>query len=258
MQNLIIAYLLSHPIILIGLLGLIFNILRRFFVAPTNPQQRNSTQAQEAERRRLLLEAQARQKAALDDTEIFRQTAPKSLGMNDEDVDDDGLFTTGKQVVAQSQTSSGGSPDQQMKDFQADILAALGMKPDSSSNSSQATLRKQLAQKMGRAAKPTQQPSKAAQLTAQQQQIAAREAKNPTARDSAGGITSSLNSEMVARSMTSIVDSNAGVSNSSMQVKLGREASTTTSNSTRFGTTNDVVRGIIWSEILGKPKSARR
>jgi hypothetical protein len=253
----IIAYLLAHPIILIGLLGFLFNILRRFFVvSPTNAQTK-TRQEMELQRRRLL-EERARQQAALDDTEIFRRTAPKSLGMNDEDVDDDGLFTTGQPVV-KSQTSNTPNQDQQTKDFQADILAALGMKPDSSSGGNpQETLRRQLAQKMGRNTPTVTQPSKAAQLTAQQQQIAAREAKNPTSRDAGGGITSSLKSEMVASSTNNIVDSNAGVSNSSIQVKLDRNTRVAASNSTNFGATNDVVRGIIWSEILGKPKSARR
>jgi hypothetical protein len=71
-------------------------------------------------------------------------------------------------------------------------------------------------------------------------------------------ITPSLAPEMIAQKVTMMTDSNAGVANSSIQVKLEREKSTTTSNSTRFGTTNDVVRGIIWSEILNKPKASRR
>ncbi len=257
MQNVIIAYLLSHPLILIALLGFIYNIFFRSRTPKANPGQRNVMQEMELQRKRLL-EEQARQQAALDDTETFRQNKPKSLGMNDQDADPDGLFTTGKSVVVSQTSSSSSSSDQQMKDFQADILAALGMKPDSSSssNSPQEVLRRQLAQKMGRAA-TTQQPSKAAQLTAQQQEIVAREAKNPTSRDASGGITSSLRSEMTSNSTNNIVDSNAQVVNSSMEVKLERNRSLD-SRSTRFGSGNDVVRGVIWSEILNKPKSARR
>jgi hypothetical protein len=257
MLNAVLAYLISHPLILIALLGFVYNLLRPKPSKP-NPEQQKPAQEIELQRRRLL-EEQARQKAALDDTEIFRRSAPKSLGMNDEEPDDDGLFTTGKQIVVQSQTSSGNS-DEQLKDFQADILAALGMKPDSSGKNPQETLRRQLAQKMGRTSSPSQTSQKisAKQLTAQQQIIASREAENPTARDSSGTITSSLKSEMTSNSTNNIVDSNAAVRNSSMKVNLSRTPSSVTSNSTRFGTTNDVVRGIIWSEILGKPKSSRR
>jgi hypothetical protein len=254
--SLILAYLISHPLVLIALLGFAYNLLRPKPAKPNS--QRPNTSAQMLERKRLL-EEQARQKAALDDAETFRRTAPKSLGMNDEEPDDDGLFTTGKQVVVQSQTSSA-NPNQQMTDFQADILAALGMKPDPSSNSPQDTLRRQLAQKMGRNAgtsQTSQQPI-VKKLTAQQQIIASREAENPTARDSSGTITSSLKSEMTSNSTNNIVDSNAAIRNSSMQVKLGRSPTSVRSNSSSFGTTNDVVRGMIWSEILGKPKSSRR
>jgi hypothetical protein len=257
MLNAILAYLISHPLILIALLGFVYNLLRPKPARP-NAGQQKTMQEIELQRKRLL-EEQARQKAALDDTEIFRRSAPKSLGMNDEEPDDDGLFTTGKQVVVQSQTSSGNS-DEQLKDFQADILAALGMKPDPGSKNPQDTLRRQLAQKMGRGAAPSQTSQKisAKQLTAQQQIIASREAENPTSRDSSGTITSSLKSEMVSNSTNNIVDSNAAVRNSSMQVNLSRAPNSVASNSTSFGTTNDVVRGIIWSEILGKPKSSRR
>jgi hypothetical protein len=253
----ILSYLISHPLILIALLGFVYNLLRPKPSKPNPGQQRNLRELEL--QRKNLLEEQLRQKAALDDTEIFRKSAPKSLGMNDEDVDDDGLFTTGKPVVAQSQTSSA-NQSQQMTDFQADILAALGMKPDSSGSSPQDTLRRQLAQKMGRNAGSTQtsQQPIVKKLTAQQQIIASREAENPTARDSSGTITSSLKSEMVSNSTNNIVDSNAAIRNSSMQVKLDRTPTSVRSNSSSFGTTSDVVRGMIWSEILGKPKSSRR
>jgi hypothetical protein len=255
--NSILTYLISHPLILIALLGFIYNLLRPKPVR-TNPGQQKVLQEMELQRKRLL-EEQARQKAALDDAETFRRTAPKSLGMNDEDVDNDGLFTARKPVIVQSQTSSSNS-DQQMTDFQADILAALGMKPDSGSKNPQDTLRRQLAQKMGRGSAPSQTSQKisAKQLTAQQQIIASREAENPTARDASGTITSSLKSEMVSSNTNNIVDSNAAIRNSSMQVKLDRTPTSVRSNSSSFGTTNDVVRGMIWSEILGKPKSSRR
>lgn len=254
--SLILTYLISHPLILIALLGFVYNLLRPKLSKP-NPGQQKTLQELELQRKRLL-EEQARQKAALDDMETFRKTAPKSLGMNDEDIDNDGLFTTGKPVVVQSQTSSS-NQSQQMTDFQADILAALGMKPDQGSNP-QETLRKQLAQKMGRTAgssQTSQQPI-VKQLTAQQQIIAAREAESPTARDSSGTITSSLKSEMTSNSTNNIVDSNAAVRNSSMQVNLNRTPAPIRSNLSSFGSTNDVVRGMIWSEILAKPKSSRR
>ncbi len=256
MLSLILTYLISHPLVLIALLGFVYNLLRPKPVK-SNPGQQKAAQEMELQRKRLL-EEQSRQRAALDDTEIFRKTAPKSLGMNDEDLDDDGLFTTGRPVVVKSQTSSS-NPNQQMTDFQADILAALGMKPDQGS-SPQDTLRKQLAQKMGRNAGSTQtsQQPIVKKLTAQQQIIAAREAENPTARDSSGTITSSLKSEMTSKSTNNIVDSNAAVRNTSMQMSLNRTPIPIRSNSSSFGGTNDVVRGMIWSEILGKPKSSRR
>jgi hypothetical protein len=255
--GLILTYLISHPLVLIALLGFVYNLLRPKPSKPS-PDQRKRSQELELQRKRLL-EEQLRQKAALDDAETFRRSSPKSLGMNDEDIDDDGLFTTKKPVVMQSQTS-GTNPNQQMTDFQADILAALGMKTDSSNPSPQETLRRQLAQKMGRTGGSTQtsQQPIVKKLTAQQQIIASREAENPTSRDSSGTITSSLKSEMTSNSTNNIVDSNAAVRNTSMQVKLDRTPNSVTSNSTSFGTTNDVVRGMIWSEILGKPKSSRR
>ncbi len=254
--SLILTYLISHPLILIALLGFVYNLLRPK-PAKSNSQRPN-TASQMLERKRLL-EEQTRQKAALDDAGTFRRTAPKSLAMNDEDLDDDGLFTTGKPVVMQSQTASA-NQSPQMTDFQADILAALGMKPDPSNTSPQESLRRQLAQKMGRSANSSQtsQQPIVKQLTAQQQIIASREAENPTARDSSGTITSSLKSEMTSNSTNNIVDSNASVTNTSMQVNLSRAPIPIRSNSSSFGSTNDVVRGMIWSEILAKPKSTRR
>ena len=113
----------------------------------------------------------------------------------------------------------------------------------------QDALRGQLAQKMGRSLQPS--------TPSQSQQTVRSKAKSINATPNTV-ITSSLKPEMIAQKVTMMTDSNAGVANSSIQVKLERKPSTTTSNSTQFGTTNDVVRGIIWSEILGKPKSARR
>jgi hypothetical protein len=250
----IIAFLLSNIEIVFVIIVVVGGVLSTISKAgkTLSDQQRRVMQDMELQRRRLL-EEQARLEAD-PNTQSYRgyldRTRPEKL----EDLyheKEDSLFTgpPGKNIPAGSSSTPG---EQQLKDFQADILAALGMKGNETSpKNAQDALRGQLAQKMGRTAS---QPSQA-----QVQQTVRSKAKSiTTAPPVSTGITSSLAPEMTAQKVTLMTDSNAGVANSSIQVKLEKKPRVVTSNSTQFGTTNDVVRGIIWSEILGKPKSARR
>jgi hypothetical protein len=263
----IFNFLIANPIVALLLLSFLFNIVRTAIAPPkTNPRD------PEMQRRKKMLEQQLRQnqnnprrtEESLD--AYLNRTRPEKLEDHDGDGRDDnpdGLFR--ESSVPKNSTSGNAQPtDQSLKDFQADILAALGMKeaPTQSPNSQDA-LRGQLAQKMGRTAPPIDPNSASATQTrrSQAKSITKNQSGSSVIVPSNGGssvITPNLRPEMTAQKVTMMTDSNAGVTNSSIQVKLEREASTTTSNSTRFGTTNDVVRGIIWSEILNKPKASRR
>lgn len=252
----ILTFLLSHlelVFVALFLIGSFLNLINRAGKTLSDQQRRVMTET-ELQRRRLL-EEQSRLEAN-PNTQSYsgylQRTRPEKLEDHDGDgMDDnpDGLFKDDPIP----RTSSNTQPtDQSMKDFQADILAALGMKPEASQPKSvQDVLRGQLAQKMGRASTSSAQSQSGQTVRSRAKSISA-------AQSAATGITSSLNPEITAQRVTFMTDSNAGVANSSLQVKQVRENSTTTSNSTRFGTTNDVVRGIIWSEILKKPKASRR
>lgn len=261
----IINFLIANPIVALLLLSFLFNIVRTA-IAPPKANPRNP----EMQRRRQLLEQQLRQnqndprrtEESIDT--YLNRTKPEKLEDHDKDGFDDnpdGLF---KDTPTSRTSSSTSNSDQGLKDFQADILAALGMKEAPTQNPNpQDALRGQLAQKMGRTAPPIDPNSASATQTrrSQAKSITKNQSGSSVIVPSNGGssvITPNLRPEMIAQKVTMMTDSNAGVTNSSIQVKLERERSTTTSNSTRFGTTNDVVRGIIWSEILNKPKASRR
>ena len=254
----IIAFLLSNIEIAFVIIVVVGGVLNTISKAgkTLSDQQRRVMQDTELQRRRLL-EEQARLEAN-PNTQSYSGYLDRSRPEKLEDLyheKEDSLFVgpPGKNIPEGS--SSG---EQQLKDFQADILAALGMKgSENQPKNAQDALRGQLAQKMGRSLQPS--------TPSQSQQTVRSKAKSINATPNTvitaaqnTVITSSLKPEMIAQKVTMMTDSNAGVANSSIQVKLERKPSTTTSNSTQFGTTNDVVRGIIWSEILGKPKSARR
>jgi hypothetical protein len=194
----------------------------------------------------------------------LNRTKPEKLEDHDGDGRDDRPDALFKDDPMPRTSSSTGSSDQSLKDFQADILAALGMKeaPNGKPNPQDA-LRGQLAQKMGRTAPPIDPNSASATQTrrSQAKSMTRNQGGSSVIVPSNGGssvITPSLAPEMKAQRVTMMTDSNAGVTNSSIQAIQTRETSTSSSNSTRFGTTNDVVRGIIWSEILNKPKASRR
>ncbi len=259
----IIAFLISNPIVALLLLSFLFSIVRNAISPPkANPKEL------EMQRRRQVLEEQLRQQQTkpkmLDESidAYLNRTRPEKLEDHDGDGRDDnpdGLFK-GDPVSRTNPATT----DQSLKDFQADILTALGMKPESvQGKNAQDTLRGQLAQKMGRTA-PQPDPNSASATQTRRSQaksMTRNQSGSSVIVPSNGGssvITPNLAPEMTAQRVTMMTDSNAGVTNSSIQVKLERERSTTTSNSTRFGTTNDVVRGIIWSEILNKPKASRR
>jgi hypothetical protein len=218
------------------------------------------------QRRRKMLEEQLRQnqnnpqRAGESIDAYLNRTRPEKL----EDHDGDGRDDNPDGLFKDDPVPKAATTDQGLKDFQADILAALGMKevPTGKPNPQDA-LRGQLAQKMGRTTPAIDPNSASATQTrrSQAKSMTRNQSGSSVVVPSNGGssvITPSLTPEMTAQKVTMMTDSNAGVTNSSIQVKLERERSTTTSNSTRFGTTNDVVRGIIWSEILNKPKASRR
>jgi hypothetical protein len=262
----VIQFLINNPIVALLLLSFLFNIVRTAIAPPkVNPRDL------ETQRRRRMLEEQLsgqnqkspqRSEGGIED--YLKRTNPQKLEDHDGDGRDDrpdGLFTDDPIPRSSGSTTSS---DQGLKDFQADILAALGMKevPTGKPNPQDA-LRGQLAQKMGRTA-PAPNPNSASATQTRRSQAKSM-TRNQTGSSvivpSNGGssvITPSLAPEMKAQRVTLMTDSNAGVVNSSIQVKLERESSISTSNSTRFGTTNDVVRGIIWSEILNKPRASRR
>jgi hypothetical protein len=261
----LLQFLIANPIVAILLASFLFSIVRNAISPPkANPKEL------EMQRRRKMLEEQLRQKqnspqmAGESIDAYLNRTRPDKLEDHDGDGRDDnpdGLFKGDPVPRSSSGTTNS---DQSLRDFQADILAALGMKEVPNQNPSpQDVLRGQLAQKMGRTP-PAPNPNSASATQTRRSQaksITKNQGGSSVIVPSNGGssvITSSLTPEISAQKVTMMTDSNAGVANSSIQVKLGREASTTTSNSTRFGTTNDVVRGIIWSEILNKPKASRR
>jgi hypothetical protein len=262
----ILQFLINNPIVALLLLSFLFSIVRNAVSPPkVNPRDL------ETQRRRRMLEEQlsgqnqkSPQRADEGIDAYLNRTRPEKLEDHDGDGRDDrpdGLF---KDDPVPKPLSSTTNADQSLKDFQADILAALGMKDAPAQNSNpQDALRGQLAQKMGRTAPPPNPNSASATQTrrSQAKSMTRNQSGSSVVVPSNGGssvITPSLKPEMTAQRVTMITDSNANVTNSSIQVKQTRETSTTTSNSTRFGTTNDVVRGIIWSEILNKPKASRR
>jgi hypothetical protein len=262
----IINFLIANPIVALLLLSFLFNIIRTAIAPPkTNPRDL------ESQRRRKMLEEQLQgqnQKSPRRAEEgidaYLNRTRPEKLEDHDGDGRDDhpdGLF---KDTPSGKTTSGTSRSDQGLTDFQADILAALGMKEATTGKPNpQDALRGQLAQKMGRTPPPVDPNSASATQTrrSQAKSMTRNQSGSSVIVPSNGGssvITSSLAPEMTAQRVTMMTDSNAGVANSSIQAKQTREVSTTTSNSTRFGTTNDVVRGIIWSEILNKPKASRR
>ncbi len=262
----IIGFLIANPIVAILLASFLFSIVRNAIsppkVNPGNP---------EMQRRRKMLEEQLRgqseknpRRAEEGIDAYLNRTRPEKLEDHDGDGRDDhpdGLFKDDPVVKPSPSTAN---TDQSLKDFQADILAALGMKESPTGKPNpQDALRGQLAQKMGRTAPPPNPNSASATQTrrSQAKSMTRNQSGSSVVVPSNGGssvITPSLAPEMTAQRVTLITDSNAGVTNSSIQVKLERQDSTTTSKSTHFGTTNDVVRGIIWSEILNKPKASRR
>jgi phosphate/sulfate permease len=261
----IIAFLIANPIVAILLASFLFSLVRNAISPPkVNPKDL------EMQRRRKMLEEQLRQnqnnpqRAGESIDAYLNRTRPEKLEDHDGDGRDDnpdGLF---KDTPIAKPSSGTANTDQSLKDFQADILTALGMKPENAQGkSAQDALRGQLAQKMGRTTPPIDPNSASATQTrrSQAKSMTRNQSGSSVIVPSNGGssvITPNLAPEMTAQRVTMMTDSNAGVTNSSIQVKLERERSTTTSNSTRFGTTNDVVRGIIWSEILNKPKASRR
>ena len=257
----IIGFLIANPIVAILLLSFLFNIVRTAIAPPkVNPKEL------EMQRRQKMLEEQLRQnennpQMTQENIDAYlNRTRPEKLEAGNGRNNSDGLFKDDPVARTSSKTAPA---DQGLKDFQADILAALGMKETPAQNPNpQDALRGQLAQKMGRTAPPNPNSDSATQTRrSQAKSITKNQSGSSVIVPSNGGssvITPSLAPEMTAQRVTMMTDSNANVANSSIQVKLERERSTTTSNSTRFGTTNDVVRGIIWSEILNKPKASRR
>ncbi len=261
----IIQFLINNPIVALLLLSFLFSFVRNAVAPPKVNPQSLETQRRQMLEQQLSEQNQKSPRRADEGIDAYlKRTSPEKLEDHDGDGRDDrpdGLF---KDDPVPRTSSSTSSSDQSLKDFQADILAALGMKETPTQNPNpQDALRGQLAQKMGRTAPPPNPNSASATQTrrSQAKSITKNQSGSSVIVPSNGGssvITPSLAPEMTAQRVTMMTDSNAGVTNSSIQVKLERERSTTTSNSTRFGTTNDVVRGIIWSEILNKPKASRR
>jgi hypothetical protein len=254
----IINFLIGNPIVALLLLSFLFNIVRTAIAPPkTNPRDLETQRRQKMLEEQLRGQNQKSSKRAEEGIDAYlNRTRPEKLEDHNKDGFDDnpdGLFR--ETSVPKNSTSGNVQPtDQSLKDFQADILAALGM---------QDALRGQLAQKMGRTA-PLIDPNSASATQTRRSQaksMTRNQGGSSVIVPSNGGssvITPSLAPEMTAQRVTMMTDSNAGVTNSSIQAIQTRETSNSTLNSARFGTTNDVVRGIIWSEILNKPKASRR
>jgi hypothetical protein len=262
----IINFLIANPIVALIVLSFLFNIIRTAIAPPkANPREAEMLRRQKMLEEQLRGQNQKSPRMAEEGIDAYlNRTRPEKLEDHDGDGRDDrpdGLF---KDDPIPKPASGKINSDQSLTDFQADILAALGMKEATTGKPNpQDALRGQLAQKMGRTPPPVDPNSASATQTrrSQAKSMTRNQSGSSVIVPSNGGssvITPSLAPEMTAQRVTMMTDSNAGVTNSSIQVKLEREKSTTTSNSTRFGTTNDVVRGIIWSEILNKPKASRR
>jgi hypothetical protein len=264
----IINFLIGNPIVALLLLSFLFNIVRTAIAPPkTNPRDLETQRRQKMLEEQLRGQNQKSSKRAEEGIDAYlNRTRPEKLEDHNKDGFDDnpdGLFR--ETSVPKNSTSGNVQPtDQSLKDFQADILAALGMKEAQTGKpNSQDALRGQLAQKMGRTA-PLIDPNSASATQTRRSQaksMTRNQGGSSVVVPSNGGssvITPSLAPEMTAQRVTMMTDSNAGVTNSSIQAIQTRETSNSTSNSARFGTTNDVVRGIIWSEILNKPKASRR